>query len=82
MTNECGDAEEGLFTLDPEDQAAVEKTFGAEGGATEVEEQAQAQEHEQGQAGQGGPAADRPKVRMFSLSFHSNTSPPHPFPRC
>lgn len=80
MANESGDAEEGLFTLDPEDQAAVEATFGAEGEVPGAEEQAQTQEHAQGQ---GGSAADRPKVRMFSLSFFPlQHVPSHPFPRC
>ena len=82
MANESGDAEEGLFTLDPEDQAAVEATFGAEGEVPGAEEQAQAQTQEHAQ-GQDGSAADRPKVRMFSLSFFPLPHvPSHSFPRC
>ena len=76
-TNESSRAEEGLFTLDPEDQDAVADYFGEGEEVPEVE--VEEHEHEQEHA-QGGPPGPR-KVRIFSVSFFLlQTTPPHPFP--
>lgn len=79
MTNESGSAEEGLFTLDPEDQDAVAEYFGEGEGEGEGEEvpEVEGEEHELEHV-QGARPAPR-RVRIISISFFQpQTSPPHP----
>jgi len=62
--NESSRAEEGLFTLDPEDQDAVADYFGEGEEVSEVE----VEEHEHEEHAQGGPPGPRKRATVLTKS--------------